>query len=136
MARLLTAAAGAFLLGAALPACSLSLGSRVASPPELRAPRDCRREGWSGTLKGVVREHPGGLPLAGVTVSIFGLGVGATTDPDGSYRIPSPGLPSCDYSLVFTERDYTTVIADVDAVAPGDSLEVDVALTRLLAPAR
>lgn len=116
-------------LALVLQGCALFRGGEPALG--LHPPRDCADEGWSGLLHGQVREHPGQAPLASVTVTVYGVGMGTTTDAEGTFRMPTQGLRSCAYSLVFSRPGFTTVIADVPPVAPGDSLVLSVALSPL-----
>ena len=80
-----------------------------------------------GRLEGAVRAAATGQPLPGAQVDIPALALGATTGPDGAYRLG--GVPAGTHTLRITLIGYATETREV-TVALGDTTRIDVELSQ------
>ena len=81
-----------------------------------------------GTIEGRVRAAGTGAGLAGAHVSLTELGVGATTGPQGLYRIT--GVPAGTHGVVIQIIGYGTQLQEV-VVADGETTRLDVDLSQV-----
>ncbi len=81
-----------------------------------------------GTIEGRVRATGTGAGLAGAHVSLTELGVGATTGPQGLYRIT--GVPAGTHGVVIQIIGYGTQLQEV-VVADGQTTRLDVDLSQV-----
>ena len=81
-----------------------------------------------GTIEGRVRAAGTGAGLAGAHVSLTELGVGATTGPQGFYRIT--GVPAGTHGVVIQIIGYGTQLQEV-VVADGETTRLDVDLSQV-----
>lgn len=82
----------------------------------LLAPQD----GSTGIVRGTVRDASNALPLAGVSVSVVGTSLAATTGADGTYQIS--GVPVGNVDLRASKTGYTTAAGSGTLVAGGQLL--------------
>ena len=82
--------------------------------------------GDAGRIVGVVTDSETGETLIGASVAIKGTSIGAATDVDGNYSIPS--APAGTYTLVASYIGFTTVEKEV-TVTDGQTLKVDFQLS-------
>ena len=81
-----------------------------------------------GTIEGRVRAAGTGAGLAGAHLSLTELGVGATTGPQGLYRIT--GVPAGTHGVVIQIIGYGTQLQEV-VVADGQTTRLDVDLSQV-----
>ena len=82
-----------------------------------------------GEVRGIVRSAESGMPLAGATVMVVGMGGGAVTHGDGSFRIAVPDAER--YRLRIDRLGYAAVALDV---RPGEMATVDLEVAAIPLP--
>ena len=85
----------------------------------------------TGMLSGVISDGATGDPLSFATVGISALGIGATSDVDGKYRLT--GIPSGTYSVIVNYMGYRSATKDVSfAGAQSIALDFDLLVDAVL----
>jgi TonB-dependent receptor len=82
--------------------------------------------GQKGVIYGIVKDAALDEPLAFASVGITDLGLGTTTDLEGSYRLPN--VPEGTYIVQFSYLGYATVNEEV-TLAKGERVELNVSLS-------